>query len=316
MRGSDATDAQRAGLIPGTADRRTTAPLKGIALMLLACLLYTFNNAAMKLVLEDIPLGQAILIRGLVVCAPLLLLTRMRGGQPFRRSLFGAQSICAVLSVLTVCLFVGSLPYLSLPVAVTVSYTSPLFVILMAPLLLGERIGVIRGGAAVIGFAGVVMIAHPAGGAFSWVILMPLGSALFMGLRDIAFRRFLASHDSLSILTFSQIAVALVGLGLALFAWSPMGGMHVLLLIGAGTCFGLGVFFTIESFRHAEASTAASFRYSGMLWAGLIGFIVWYELPSDGQIIGIPLVAISGLMILMRNARRDEQAPSYQALGQ
>jgi drug/metabolite transporter (DMT)-like permease len=315
MRGSDATEGQRAGLVPAAVDRRTAAPLKGIALMLLAGLFYTLNNAAMKLVLEDIPLGQAILIRGLVVCAPLLLLTRRRGGRPFRRSRFGAQSVCAILSALTVCLFVGSLPYLSLPVAVTVSYTSPLFVILMAPFLLGERIGVIGGCAAVIGFAGVVMIAHPAGGTFSWVILMPLASALFMGLRDIAFRRFLASIDSLSILTFSQVAVALVGLGLALFAWSPMGSLHLLLLVGAGTCFGLGVFFTIESFRHAEASTAAGFRYSGMLWAGLIGFVVWYELPSDGQIIGIPLVAISGLMFLMRNGRA-RPAPLLQALGQ
>jgi len=137
-----------------------------------------------------------------------------------------------------------------------------------------------------------------------------------MGLRDIAFRRFLASTDSLSILTFSQIAVALVGLGLALFAWSPMGGLHVLLLVSAGACFGLGVFFTIGSFRHAEASTAAGFRHSGMLWAGLVGFIVWYELPSDGQIVGIPLMAISGVMFLMRTARRGKRAASYQALGQ
>ena len=98
MRGSDATDAQRAGLVPAAVDRRTAAPLKGIALMLLAGLFYTLNNAAMKLVLEDIPLGQAILIRGLVVCAPLLLLTRRRGGQPFRRSRLGAQSVCAILS--------------------------------------------------------------------------------------------------------------------------------------------------------------------------------------------------------------------------
>jgi drug/metabolite transporter (DMT)-like permease len=299
--------AKHSGLNPHAEKQRKIVP-KGIILMVLAGLLYMLNNAAMKLVVEDIPLGEAIFLRGLFVCIPLLFVIGLRRRRSFSWTTAGPQSICAILSVLTVCLFVGSLPFLSLPVAVTISYSSPLFVILFAPLLLGERIDWTRGAVTVVGFIGVVTMALPSGASFSWVILMPLASALVMGLRDIAFRSFLINNDPLSILTSSQVAVTMVGLALALFAWSPPTITHVLLLFAAAACFGVGVYFAIEAFRYGEASTIAGFRYSGMLWAVLVSFLIWGDLPSGTQIVGTLLVAGAGSVAVVWEGGRKEAA--------
>src|SRR5215472_6417591 len=163
--------------------------MRGALMMTAAGAFYTFNDAAMKIALSDTSNGWAIFIRGVICCAVLLIVAFQGKGLVALgwRNLRG-QLECGGYYVLAAFLFIYSLPLLSFPVAVTALYTSPLFLVLLAPLLLEERINSVRLGATAVGFFGAALTARPNTGAFSWVVLFPLGSALATAMRDITLR--------------------------------------------------------------------------------------------------------------------------------
>ncbi len=123
-------------------------------------------------------------------------------------------------------------------------------------------------------------------------------------MRDTVTRHISTTETSTAILFYSMVAVMLAGLASAPFGWQAMDIGVLAVAIFAGLMFGLGHFFVIEAFRYAEASVVSPYRYANLIWAALLGFLLWREIPSIWVLAGAPLVVGSGLYILLHERSR------------
>ena len=278
---------------------------RGIALMTAGCALLTVNDAIMKSLTHGYPTGETIFVRGLFVAIPIALLV-FRGGGPstLRVTNRRGQLLRAALLAGSMFLFLTSLRFLPLADAIALTFAGPLILTAVAPWALGERVGWRRRCAVAVGFAGVLIMLAPGGEGLRWAAFLPLGAALFETARDIVTRRLVATESSLSLTACSLGFVTLCALATAGHGWRPMSAGDIGLLAMAGCCVSVAFVLITEAFRHAEASLVAPFRYSSVLWAMLIGVIVFGDWPSPAMLAGAGLVVGSGLYILHREARR------------
>jgi drug/metabolite transporter (DMT)-like permease len=293
------------GKTPTPADARESRPLRGIALTIVGIACITCNDALMKLVIEDQSVSQAIGIRGLFAIVPIMLLVRRAGGLPsLRVQRISTHGWCALLLALPIFLYIFSLRYLPLSTATIMFFTNPLFVTLLAPWLLQEKVLTSRVIAVLIGFAGAVMVVNPTQAGFTWIALIPLLVALLSGLREILVRAALARESSTALLFYSTSFATVLALVWSLFDWRAMASSEVALLAFAGAFFALGVYLMTEGLRFADASLLALFKYSAIVWALMLGFFLWEEVPTALTWLGAALIVASGLYTLSRAAER------------
>ena len=289
----------------------TTSPsaasgvLRGAVLMTTGCALLTLNDSVMKSLSGSYPPGESIFVRGLFVAMPIAVLVYRGGGlHTLRMTNLRGQLLRAACLVASMFLFVTSLRFLPLADAIAITFAGPLMVTAVAPWALGEQVGWRRRSAVAAGFAGVLIMLVPGEDGLRWATLLPLGAALFEAARDIMTRRLIATESSLSMTACSTGLVALCALATAGYGWQPMSAGDAGLLAVAGCCIGTALYLMTEAFRHAEATLVAPFRYSSVLWAALIGVIIFGEWPTPAMLIGAGLVVGSGLYILHREARQ------------
>lgn len=282
------------------------APRRGILYMTAGSLLLTSNDAFLKWLTEMMPIAQIILLRGTVVCVALLaLLWWRRGGLvTLKMGDWRGQAIRAALLVTATYLFVTALKHLPLATAIALVFASPLFTTALAVPLLGERVGWRRWSAVVVGFLGVLLLVKPFGGGLDWAALLGLGVAFCVASIDLVTRRLNLTDDSLSILFYSSLAVALSGLPVAPFDWQPVSLDAWWLLLASAVLMAVAQFLQIDAFRYATASTVAPYRYISLVWAAVLGFVLWGDLPDAWGALGVLLILGTGLYIWHREERR------------
>lgn len=265
----------------------------------------TISDAATKWLTASFPIGEILFVRALVVAVLIWLIVWRSGSfdglRIGRYRNIGARSFLAVCSTF---LIVSALARLPLNEVIAILFVGPLFVAVLAPLLLGERVSLHRWLAVLIGFSGMLIMVRPGSGAFQFAALLPAAAALVAAGRDIVTRRISGAETSIAILFYSVVALTLVGLATAPFGWRPMDAADLALTAFTGVMFGLGHYFIIEGFRYAEASVVAPYRYANLIWAALLGFVLWGEIPSIWVLAGTPLVVGSGLYILLHERSR------------
>ncbi|MDA1099342.1 MAG: DMT family transporter [Proteobacteria bacterium] len=298
------TDKARA---PG----RIEAPGRGIACMIGGSLLLTMNDAVVKWVASDFQLGQILVSRGL---AALIIITLVLGWRKefriFQVNHPKLQLIRAALMIVSTFLFISGLRLMPLAENVAVAFVGPIFVTALAPLILAERVGWRRWTAVLVGFAGVLVMLRPGGDGLNWAALFPAGAALCGAFRDLLTRRISHTEASGTTLFYSTLGVALAGAVMAPFAWQPPGVADMALLALAGLLLCSAHFLHIETFRFAEAALVTPFKYSSLLWAGAIGFLVWGDMPDGWTVLGATLLIGSGLYIFHREARQSAKLAS------
>jgi drug/metabolite transporter (DMT)-like permease len=283
----------------------SSAPLHGIACMVAGGALLTANDALLKWLSADYPVGQILFVRGLFVMVPVGLLAWRTGGMAALRVRNpGGQALRAALVVVSAFCFVTALSLMPLAETIAIAFAGPLFITALAPRLLGETVGWRRWTAVVVGFAGVLLTTRPTAAGVNWIVFLPLGAALGGALRDIVTRRICVTESSPSIMLVTTAAVALAGLSMALFGWRPLAAADVVLLACTGFLLGGAHYLLIEAFRHAEAALVAPFKYTNLIWAGLIGFVLWGDVPDAWMAMGAALVIGSGLYIAHRETGR------------
>lgn len=277
--------------------------MRGIVLMMLGTAFFTLNDAAMKYALTDMPYGLAIGIRGVTSCLILVTVVYFKTGiNAVVWNNVRGQLAATFLYVLASFLYLLCLPNLSFPIAVTAIYTAPLFAVILAWRFLGERMQPVRGVATVIGFIGVVLAVGAQDASVSWVVLLPVGSALATAIRDIKLKPLLRSEGSFSILIAHQVGLALFGLIYAAYEGIPTSipsTTSFVLAVSASVGSILGVYFVVESFRVSDVSTVSAFRYSAILWAALLGALVWGNSVTPVQAAGMALVIFSGIIVTL-----------------
>ncbi|RMD62011.1 MAG: DMT family transporter [Alphaproteobacteria bacterium] len=279
-------------------------PARGIALMILAAGLYAIMDALVKWLGPTYPTLQLVFIRSLFALVPLGLVLMREGTLAGLRTRhpFG-HAARALLGIISLAAFFHA--YASMPLAdvVAISFAAPLFVTALSVPLLGERVGVRRWSAVVIGFVGVVVMVRPGPGMMqsaAWIAL--LGTVLY-ALVMISVRKLGRTETSTAIVFYYSLASIVVAGAFMPFQWvAPTGGDWAL-LIAMGLVGGIGQIAMTNAFRHADVAVVAPFDYTTMVWAVAIGYGVWGDVPALNVWLGMAVVMASGLYIVHREAR-------------
>ena len=285
--------------ISTTTDSRQHRPLRGISLSVFGIGCITFNDSMMKLVVNEYPIGQAIFIRGVFVLLLISLMVYRQGGaRVLRVHSLRLQFWCAVLLVLPLFLFIYALSQLPLSIATIIFFTNPLFVCILAPIWLGERITWLLASAVALGFVGTALVLDPTSATFEWVLLAPLMVALLSAFRELVLRQAMARETAVSTLFYASLAVTIIAAFTLPLGWVAMDWREYGLLALAAFGFGLGIYSMTESLRFAAASVVAPYKYSAIVWALILGYLFWGEMPTPMLWGGTALIIASGIAVL------------------
>jgi drug/metabolite transporter (DMT)-like permease len=215
-------------------------------------------------------------------------------------------------------LFLTALFHMPLANATAIIQATPLAVTLAAALFLGDAVGWRRYTAIGIGFAGVMLIVQPGGEGFNVYSLAALASVLFITLRDVSTRGFSRAVPNLLVAVATSVAITVfAGAVTAFGAWQPVGWEVVARLAAAAVLVLLGYHAGIVSMRVGEIGFVSPFRYTNLLWALVLGFVVFGDVPGWLTIAGAAIVAGTGVYTLHRErvtARRLARSPVRDAM--
>jgi drug/metabolite transporter (DMT)-like permease len=199
---------------------------------------------------------------------------------------------------------------MSLADATAISFTSPLFITLLAIPILGERVDKARWLAVFAGLCGVLVVVRPGSGLASWISVLPLlGAIAFAGFQIIT--RLMASTENTFATLFYTGAGGLAWSTLALpFIWVGLDPWHWLFFLVQGA-LGVGAHLCmIKAFSLAEASLLAPFNYSKIIWAAATGYLIFGDVPSLNTLAGAAIIALAGLFIMLHE-RRNNHNPGH-----
>lgn len=264
---------------------------------------FTVNDAFMKLLGQELPFFQVLFLRSVGTILLLFAIARAFGavkvpdGRDDRRLiLIRSAAECGAAYC-----FISALFHMPIANVTAIIQALPLTVTLGAALFLKEPVGWRRFAAIGVGFVGVALIVRPGGEGFSVYSLYAVAAVFFVTVRDLAARRLSASVSSLSVALAANLAVLVFsGVGAAAVEWRPMAALDWLHLLGAVAAILFGYLFSVSAMRVGEIGFVAPFRYSGLLVALILGFIVFGDWPDDLTLLGAGIVVATGLYTLWR----------------
>ena len=284
--------------------------------MIVGTALLTGNDAVSKYLTESYPIGQVICLRqAAALLAMIPYIVWVTGWGALRVNAWGRQLTRGLLFAVSATLMVLGLSLLPLATVIAITFAGPLFVALLSASMLGERVNAVRWIAILIGFAGVLIAVRPATGAFEWALLIPLGTALVTGCRDVVTRQLSRTETSMSVLVVSTTVVMLAGLLTVPLGWNAVTAVDAGWFLIAGALHAGAHFLTIEAFRLGAAAMIAPFRYTSLLWAVLIGLAVWRDVPDPWVITGGLIIVAGGVLMLRSDipARREQSRAEQPA---
>jgi drug/metabolite transporter (DMT)-like permease len=228
-----------------------------------------------------------------------------------RRSFTG---VCAMFT------YFSALKFLPIADVTAISFASPLIIVALAAVMLGETVRLYRWSAVGVGFVGVLIMVSPhlslgAGTAAPTVgLVLALSNAVLVSFTMIFIRMMSGSEHALAIAFYFQLSTTVVSSLTLPFAWVTPVGDDLVLLVLLGILGGFGQLFMTNSYRFAQASTLANFDYAAMVWAILFGWLFFSELPAVAVYVGAAIVIASGLFIAFREhqlglERKPEMKP-------
>lgn len=277
-------------------------PIRSIALMVVASGLLTLNDAMIKWLAESYPVGQVMTLRGLFVIATVVLwaMARRRTSQ-LRVSNWRLQLTRGALMSVSTFLFVTALALMPIADAIAIAFAGPVIATALAALLLRESVGWRRSAAIAVGFTGVIVMLRPTPDLIRLVAIIPLLAALVGAFRDIVTRKMGTGGEATpAIMLVSTSVVTVVGLLTIPWGWAPLEVADLSLFVGSALLVALAQALMIESFRLGEVGLVGPFKYTSLVWAVLLGVVVWGDLPGAWTWIGSALVVGSGLYIWRR----------------
>lgn len=289
-----------------TLSASAAANRRGILCMVGAMGCFVTNDALVKFASQSMPSAQLIFIRGAMSVLLVLAVAHALGATTrLRETTRGWVAVRALVDATATMLYLGSLFHLPIANATAINLAAPLFMTMFAAFFMAERVRGARWLAVGAGFLGVLLVIQPRAQGFnSWALVCLLGT-LFHAARDLMTRRIHAGVPSILITLATAVAVTVVsGVASLLQGWRPFGVFEFGLLALASVFLTGGYYFIISSMRHGEMTLVAPFRYSGLLFALVLGYGVWGEVPNALAWFGIALLIASGLYVLVSEKRR------------
>jgi drug/metabolite transporter (DMT)-like permease len=283
----------------------------GIALMLAGIAGFAVMDAIIKWLTADYPITQVVALRSWFGLPLLCLFALYDGGLKALRTRRPMVHVGRYLLVLVLSFsFFWALSQMKLVDAIAITFAAPIFITALSVPLLKEPVGLHRWVAISIGFCGVLIMLRPGAGVFQWAALVVICSVVVYALLMITTRAFKSTESTASLMLYPQLGMSLTGIIIAPLFWvtPSLGDLGLFAL--AGLFGSVGVMCLTHAFRLGPAAVVSPFEYSALIWATLLGFLLWGELPDAFTLGGAGIVISSGLYIIYRETIKVGKARS------
>ena len=284
--------------------RREHIPL-GILYMVGATLVFSISSACSKLLVKTYPFGEVLFTRSVVSLVTLVLfILPTTGLAVFRTTRLRHHVLRSFSQFCSQSCLIIAFSMMSLAGAIAINFSSPLFATLASILLFKEKVGVARWSALLVGFLGVLIVTNPGAGAFQVGALFALTNAVLYGTVTAAVRGMTATESAATLTLYQLLLISgffalITPFGFIMPTWEDWG-----LTIFNGVMNAIGQYWWTRSLHLGPASAVSPFFYLSLVWAVVIGYLVWGDLPTASLIAGSAIVVGSGLFLLWREARR------------
>ena len=276
---------------------------RGILLMCASMAAFTINDTFVKSVTQTLPLFQTIGLRGMIAVIGLTLLALATGAFRFRPNRRDGWLILlrSLADVAATILFLEALLRMPLANLSAILQALPLLITLAAALVYGDKIGWRRMTAILVGLIGVLIIIRPGTEGFDRWSLLGLASVACVVVRDLSVRPLRGQIPSTLVALGAAVAVTLMGwIGTVFQGWDPVAPAEAGKVLGAGLFLIVGYLTSVAAMRHGDIGLVAPFRYTSLLWAIVLGLVVFGDLPDVWTLVGATIVVGAGLFTLWR----------------
>lgn len=278
--------------------------IRAILLMLLGFFFYSTSDMLSKVLMQHMSPLQVAWVRQLGLVSGVLVLLALKGPSILRSRHPLLQFGRGLTVVAAATSFLFAVAYVPLADATAVSFFAPFMVTAMAALFLGERVGIRRWTAVLLGFAGTMIIVRPGMSAFHPAIFAVLISALAFASRQIISRLLAGADPLVTTVAYTALTASLV-LTLPLpFVWeSPKEASHFAMMLAIAVAASCGELSIIRALDLGEAAVLSPLQYTLMVWSTIWGLVVFAQLPDLWTWIGTAIVVASGIYSLYRETR-------------
>ncbi len=293
--------------MPDTPDLPFSRPLRGILLKLASVLVFIVMQSLIKA--ADVPAGEAVFFRSAFAIPVIVVWLAVQGqlATGFRAKAPLGHVWRGLMGTLAMGLGFAGLSYLPLPEVTAISYASPLLVVILAAMFLGEDVRKFRMASVALGLVGVMIVLSPrlsvgptAGSREAFGAMVVLGSAVFAALAQVFVRKLVLVESTTAIVFYFSLTATVLSLATIPFGWVWPTFFQAALLVGCGILGGVGQILLTSSYREADASLVAPFDYASMIFSLGIGFFIFREVPTGTMLSGAALVVLAGILIIWR----------------
>lgn len=284
---------------------------RGIASMLLGIIVFVLNEALCKLAYATVPTSQVMAVRGLIATLVILAIAHALGATAHLRRMRDRRVLLrSSADLVGSYLYMVALFHIPIGNMMAINMASPLLMTATVAILLREAVGWRRWSAVIVGFLGVLLVVQPRAENFNTYSLLAVAAVFCLVARDLVTRRIASDIPSIIVSLTNVGMMTAFATALALIeGWVAMGWYELLLLAVAGLFIAAGYQLVVDAFRHAEVPVIVPLRYTGLLWALLLGWLIWGDVPNTLAAAGIVLIVLSGLYVLHRERVRGIAPP-------
>lgn len=276
------------------------AVLYGIGLGVLAYGLFSVQDAAIKFLVETLPVWQVLMFRSLSVVVICLVSGRPSlVGRAVRSPVKGKLSLRALLTMTAWLLYFTASREMGLAQLLTLYFAAPLMVTILSGRVLGETVTPRRWLAVGIGFAGVMFAADPFGVEVSLPTAMVLLAAAMWSYSTILMRQAARHETSLVQMLYNNALIVPVTAVVSVTIWQPPSLTEWAIMGLIGVLSGIAQFLVFEMARRTPAAVMATVEYSALIWAFILGWLIWGDVPHAAIWIGAALIAVSGVVLIL-----------------
>ena len=276
-------------------------PALGILLMICGVACFAVMDATIKWLTDDFSVTQIVALRSWFGLPLLFILVYLEGGISSLKTTRPGAHILRYLLVLALSFsFFWVLSQMKLVDAIAITFAAPILIAALSVPVLKESVGIHRWAAILVGFIGILIILRPGSGVFQWAAIVALGSTIIYAILMISTRALKSTESTAALMFYPQIGVSITGAVFVPIFWIAPSPGELGLFALAGTFGSLGILCLTHAFRLAPAATVSPFEYSALIWATLLGYLLWQEVPDKFIVLGTVIVISSGMYILYR----------------
>ena len=291
---------------------------RGAIFMMVSMATFVCNDTIVKVVSADLPLFPTIFLRGVFASALLFALTYRESALHSSFSVKDRRAVgirTAAEVGATLC-FLTALFNMQIANAMAILQVMPLAVTLAAALFLREAVGWRRWSAIAVGFVGVLVIIQPGSEGFNRYSLWALAAVAMMVVRDLSTRQMTKSVPSVFVALITAVSITIVGgIGSLLQSWDGASLQNVGLLLIAAMFIVVAYLTNVIAMRQGEIGFVSPFRYSVLLWAIGLGWVVFGDIPSANMLIGSAIVIVTGVYTFYRERAVRQRAAAMRTFG-